>query len=71
MLRETSSKPLKQSIRAACHHAAGFSPWDGAACARPEESLAGDVGVDLRGGQVCVAEQLHHAQVRAVVEQSA
>ena len=34
------------------------------------EPLAGDVGIDLRGGYIGMAEQyLHHAQVRAVVQQ--
>ena len=34
------------------------------------QAFAGDVGVDLGGGDVGVAEQkLHHAQVSAVVDQ--
>ena len=34
------------------------------------EALAGDVGVDGGGGNIGVAQQqLHHAQIRAVIEQ--
>ena len=39
-------------------------------CVQGFEPLAGNVRVDLRGRYVGVSqEQLHHAQIRAVIEQ--